>query len=100
MISNQTVWVSESSNYCFAPVEWVANSIAMNLYRSGIFETGAYDSIMLGDLSKMIGSQSKFEGDVDNQIVLNPPVDAPSANGVISYARKMTSLHNGISSTI
>lgn len=90
MVHDRTVFVSGDSQYCFAPLEWVASSIIDNLHRSGVFETGACNGISLRDVALAIGSKSQFQGPIDHQIVIDPPPSAPLASNVIAFAKRLS----------
>ena len=85
MKNHKPVYVSEESLYSFAPVNWVGNWIANNLHLSGILDLGSNDNVRLGDIAKEIGSNSIFQGPIDNQIISKEIKNAPKAKNVIKY---------------
>ena len=93
MVNNENVYVARESRYCFAPVNWVANWISRNLHTSGLIDLGGKEAICLAEVASAVGSNSKFYGKIDDQIVSAPIVDAPSATEVIKFALQLKSVH-------
>lgn len=91
MLNNSPVFVDASSRYCFAPVEWVGQTIAQNMFESGTIEIGARNSVQLGDLAKEISSKSEFHGITDHQEVDLPMQGAPCAFEVINFLNRSKS---------
>ena len=87
LLNDSTVFVSADSRYCFAPIEWIGEWIPKNLHLVGVMDLGGTNAVALGEVAEAVGSQSTFEGVVDDQILTNPVDDAPSARDAIEYLR-------------
>ena len=85
MKNNQQVYVSKESLYCFAPVDWVGESISNNLHLTGILELGGNNAIKLSEIATKIGSKSIFTGPVDDQIISKHIPNAPESKDVIDF---------------
>ena len=85
MKKNNTVYVSKESLYCFAPVDWVGQWICKNLHLSGTIDIGGKNAIKLNEIAQIIGSQSKFIGPIDNQIISKEIKHAPESIDVIDF---------------
>ena len=85
MKKNHTVYVSEESLYCFAPVDWVGEWISRNLHLSGTIDIGGNNPIKLNQIAKRIGSKSKFVGPIDNQVISKEIKNGPEAIDVIDF---------------
>ena len=88
MKNNAPVYVSEESLYSFAPVDWVGKWIYQNMHLSGILDVGGNNAIKLYEVAQRIGSESKFNGPIDNQIITKEIKDAPNAKDVIDFILK------------
>ena len=88
--NDQQVYVSEESLYCFAPVDWVGESISNNLHLTGILELGGNNAIKLSELATKVGSKSKFSGPVDDQIISKHIQNAPESRDVIDFILEST----------
>jgi nucleoside-diphosphate-sugar epimerase len=89
IVKNNTVYVKSSTQYSYTHVSYNAKKIVEMLNCTGLREIGACNSIELGHLALELGSQSKFVGDDDTQIMQNMEDDSPDAFSVISFAKKM-----------
>ena len=59
------------SKYSFTDVSWNAKWIINNLnLKNQLIEVGATDYIELEKLAKLINSTAKFDGEIDDQIIL------------------------------
>ena len=85
MINNSTVYVSGESKYAFTDIKWFGEWLCKNIDLEGLIEVGPNNYIKLLDLAKTINSNSKFEGPVDNQIILTNKKFDNDANNVINY---------------
>tara|TARA_B100000965_G_scaffold24518_1_gene18399 strand:+ start:321 stop:1007 length:687 start_codon:yes stop_codon:yes gene_type:complete len=85
MKNNAPVYVSEESLYSFAPVDWVGNWIYQNMHLTGILDVGGKNAIKLYEVAQRIGSESKFTGPIDNQIITKGIKDAPNSRDVIDF---------------
>ena len=88
MKNDQQVFVSKESLYCFAPVDWVGESIANNLQLTGLLELGGNNAIKLSEVAAKIGSKSIFTGPVDDQIISKHILNAPESSDVIDFILK------------
>ncbi len=92
IINNRKVFVASSTKYGFVDVEYNAKKIVSLLDQSikvGLIEIGSKNGISLEFLRDELGSSSTFEGDDDTQIPIDPPLDAPDAYDVLSFAKSM-----------
>ena len=86
MINNAKVYINDKSKYSFTDVSWNAKWIVDNLHsREKIAEIGATDYIELHQLAKMINSSSEFDGEIDDQIILNESYKFNSSMKVLSF---------------
>ena len=93
IINNETVFVSSSTRYAYVNVQYNAEDTLFldNDSLKGCIELGAKDSIELGELAKILGSDSEFEGADDTQVPISPQKDAPSSKDVIKFAESIRS---------
>ena len=94
IINNETVYVSSSTRYAYVNVQYNAEKIHSFLDNDslkGCIELGAKDSIELGELAKILESDSEFEGADDTQAPISPLKDAPSSKDVIKFAESIRS---------
>lgn len=89
ILKNKNVYVSEKTKYAYVNVKYNAKKIIEFLDKTGIIEIGAKNTIELGHIKKVLGSDSNFDGRDDTQILLNPPADAPDSYDVIDFAKRM-----------
>lgn len=85
MLQGRKVFVDAESRYCFAPLEFVATWVTVNLNRSGIVEVGARNAIRLRDVADYLGVKIDFEGPVDHQEIAQPEATFPDAQGVFAF---------------
>ena len=85
MKNHQQVYVSKESLYCFAPVDWIGESISNNLHLTGTLELGGNNAIKLSEIATTIGSKSIFTGPVDDQIISKHILKAPESRDVIDF---------------
>ena len=69
MLNNTNVYVSGESKYAFTDIKWFGNWLSNNLDLNGIKEVGPNNYILLKDLASNLNSSSKFDGEIDNQII-------------------------------
>jgi nucleoside-diphosphate-sugar epimerase len=86
LASDRNVFAAPDSRYCFAPVSWVARTIAASLGRARTIEVGAADAVTLREVAEAIQSQSRFDGTSDHQEAADKWPSAPSAREVFTYA--------------
>jgi len=89
ILSNRTVFLSGDSEYAYAPIEYCGKKIISSLSSSGMMELGAFNSIKLSELARILGSTSHFQGDHDSQIPKDFQSDAPDAYDVIDFSRNL-----------
>ena len=82
MLESKTVFVNGNSKYSFTNINWVSDWIIknMDIYK-GIKEIGSQDYLMLSDVASKIKSSSTFEGELDDQIIVDKEIyDSKSYN--------------------
>lgn len=89
MLDNRPVFVAAESRYCFTDLAFVARWVGSNLGRSGLVEVGSKDAISLREVARGMGSTSTFEGAIDDQEILRPAADFPSARDVFPFLETM-----------
>lgn len=89
MLRGRKVFVDAESRYCFAPLEFAAAWVTVNLDRSGIVEVGARNAIRLGDVANYLGAKIDFEGVIDHQEIEHPEATFPDAQGVFVFLDEM-----------
>jgi nucleoside-diphosphate-sugar epimerase len=90
MIQDKKVFIDGKTKYSFTDVDWNAEWIMNNLNLSNeVVEIGATDYIQLDELSKLINSKSKFEGDLDDQIIQNRSYINNSSMLVLDFIKKI-----------
>lgn len=89
ILRNDSVFVSEKTRYAFVNIAYNAKKIIDLINNQGLIELGAKNSIELGELKSILGSNSEFKGFDDTQIALNPQSDAPDISEVIDYAKSI-----------
>ncbi len=89
MLQGRKVFLDAESRYCFAPLEFVATWVAVNLDRSGIVEVGARNAIRLGDVANYLRAKVDFEGAIDHQEIEHPEATFPDAQGVFVFLDEM-----------
>jgi len=88
MLEGSKVYASRDSKYAFAPLIFVSDWISKNMDRKGVWEVGAKNSIVLGDLASKLGLNIKFEGlrnDLEMQTIES---DYPDVNQVIDFMKQ------------
>ena len=89
MINNQKVYIDGKSKYSFTDVSWNSKWIVNNLnLKNKLVEIGATDYIELNKLAKLINSNSEFEGELDDQIILNEFERFNSSMNVLDFLKK------------
>jgi len=89
MINNKKVYIDGRSKYSFTDVEWNSKWIIDNLnLKNKLVEVGATDFIELEKLAKMIKSTSEFEGEIDNQIIMNENIKKNTTMEVLEFLKK------------
>ena len=94
MLKGSTVYVGGNSRYAFAPLKFVADWIAKNLDRNGIWEVGAKNSISLKDLVDELGLNIKFEGADNHQETQTIEPDYPDVSLVIDFMKNYKEHNN------
>ena len=89
ILKNKTVFVARNSRYCFAPIRWIGEWIGCNLDRTGVMDLGANEAITVGEVADAINSNSAFQGEIDNQVLSTPIIDAPLAKGAIDFVNML-----------
>lgn len=85
MMHGKTVFIDESSRYCFASLAFSTQWIASHLHLTGIHEIGGRNAIALQDIAKHIGKDIVFDGPIDHQEIRNPEQDFPEASAVLAF---------------
>ena len=89
MINNNKVYINGKSKYSFTDVSWNAKWIVDNLNsKEKSVEIGATDYIELNQLAKLIKSTSEFDGEIDDQIILNKSYKFDSSMQVLSFLKQ------------
>jgi dTDP-4-dehydrorhamnose reductase len=89
MINNSKVYISGESKYSFTDASWNAKWIVHNLNSTEkLVEIGATDYIKLNQLAKSINSISEFDGEIDDQIILNKSYKFDSSMQVLSFLKQ------------
>ena len=89
MINNSKVYINGKSKYSFTDVSWNAKWIVDNLnLKEKLVEIGATDYIELNQLAKLINSTSEFNGDIDDQIILNRSYKFDTSMQVLSFLKQ------------
>ena len=89
MINNSKVYINEKSKYAFTNIDWFSDWLSKNLIQEGIMEVGPNNYLTLKDLSKELKSSSKFEGLIDDQIILTKHTFDTDAKNVIKFAKDL-----------
>lgn len=89
ILQNKTVFVARNSHYCFAPIEWIGEWIVRNLDTTGVMDLGANEAITVGEVADAVNSNSVFQGEIDNQVLSSPIIDAPLAKGAIEFVNRL-----------
>lgn len=89
ILNGARVFVSGESRYPFAPLSFVADWIAQNLHRTGLFEIGAENTVSLKEVADHLGQAIIFEGPIENQEILKPEPGFPDAKGVFEFIDSM-----------
>ena len=88
MINNSKVYINGKSKYSFTALSWNAKWIVDNLNsKEKLVEIGATDYIELNQLAKLINSISEFDGEIDDQIILNKSYKFDSSMQVLSFLK-------------
>ena len=88
MLNNGTVFFNGKSKYSFTDVSWNAKWIINNLnLKNQLVEVGATDYIELEKLAKLINSSAKFDGEIDDQIILNKSYKYNSTKDVLNFLK-------------
>ena len=71
LVNSSTVFVNKKSKYSFTNINKIAEFIITNLskYKNKTLEIGCGDTLILEDIRKKINSNSRFVGDIDNQVL-------------------------------
>ena len=89
IINNSKVYINGKSKYAFTDVSWNAKWIIDNLNsEEKLVEIGATDYIELNQLAKLINSTSEFDGEIDNQIILNKSYKFDSSIQVLNFLKQ------------
>tara|TARA_B100001250_G_C19735788_1_gene760694 strand:+ start:154 stop:855 length:702 start_codon:yes stop_codon:yes gene_type:complete len=89
IVNGSKVFVSGDTKYAFTPLDWACHEILNMKDKTGLFEVGSKNYIMLKDLRDTLNSNSNFEGFKDDQIFPDAGESCPDANDVIDFARKL-----------
>lgn len=90
MIQDKKVFIDGKTKYSFTDIDWNAEWIMNNLnLKNKVVEIGATDYVQLDELSKLINSKSKFEGDLDDQIIQNKSYKNNSSMLVLNFINKI-----------
>tara|TARA_Y200000002_G_C22688347_1_gene666939 strand:- start:8760 stop:9458 length:699 start_codon:yes stop_codon:yes gene_type:complete len=89
ILKGNKVFVSKDSKYAFTHIDWVAQIIKNNLNMKGLVEVGANGFIEVGNLARILNSNSSFEGERDDQTFKKIFSDTPDAIEVIEYAKNL-----------
>ena len=88
MLNNKTVYINGSSKYSFTNVEWIIEWIIKNMNNYvGIKEIGSKDFFILSELSKTLNSKSKFDGTIDDQIIVDKENYNSKSYEVLSFLK-------------
>lgn len=71
LVNNKKVFCNSNSKYSFTNLDFISSWISRNLKFSGLIELGSQNYIILDKLREIINSKSKFEGDIDNQLIIS-----------------------------
>jgi len=89
MLNNSKVYVNGQSKYSFTDVAWNAKWIVDNLNsKEKLVEIGTTDYIELDQLARLINSTSKFDGEMDDQIILNKSYKFDSSKQVLNFLKQ------------
>jgi len=89
MINNSKVFINGKSKYSFTDVSWNAKWIVDNLNsKEKLVEIGATDYLELSHLAKLIHSISEFNGEIDDQIILNKSYKFDSSMQVLVFLKR------------
>ena len=89
MINNKKVYIDGKSKYSFTDVAWNAKWIIENLnLKNQLVEVGSTDFIELKKLAEKIKSTSEFEGEIDNQVVINKLNEIKSTMNVLKFLKE------------
>jgi nucleoside-diphosphate-sugar epimerase len=90
LVASRPIFVSAQTRYAYSPVAWSAAQVLHHAIssRCGLVEVGARNAIVLSELARSVGSDSEFNGPVDDQIPLDCP-DGPDANDVVPFAQTL-----------
>ena len=90
MINNKKVYIDGKTKYSFTDVSWNAKWIVNNFdLKNELIEIGSTDYIQLNKLAELINSKSKFEGEIDNQIIQNKSIKFNSSMLVLNFIKKI-----------
>ena len=89
MLNNKKVYLDGKSKYSFTDIGWNSKWIIENLNsKSKLVEIGSTDSVELEKLANMIKSTSEFEGEVDNQTIINRSLKKETTMQVLNFLKK------------
>jgi len=89
MINNRKVYLDGKSKYSFTDIEWNSKWIIENLnLKNKLVEVGSTDFVELKKLANTIKSTSEFEGEIDNQIILNKSLKKETTMQVLNFLEK------------
>ena len=72
MLNSKTVYIDGSSKYSFTSLKWIGEWICENsISYSGLKEIGSKDFLVLNEIAKKINSKSVFQGEIDNQLIID-----------------------------
>ena len=83
------VYINGKSKYSFTDVTWNAKMIVDNLAsKEKLVEFGATDYIELNQLAKLINSTSEFNGEIDDQLILNKSYKFDTSMKVLNFLKE------------
>lgn len=89
ILKGNKVFVSKDSKYAFTNIDWIAQIIKNNLDMTGMVEIGASGFLEVGNLARILKSNSSFEGERDDQTFKKIFSDTPDASEVIEFAKNL-----------
>jgi nucleoside-diphosphate-sugar epimerase len=87
MLEGSKVYASKESRYAFAPLDFNSGWIAKNLDRKGVWEVGAKNSIVLGDLADKLELNVEFQGVRDDLEIKTIEKDYPDVDLVMDFMK-------------
>jgi nucleoside-diphosphate-sugar epimerase len=89
MLQGKKVFVDGASRYSFVSLEFCVHWIASNLSRRGLVELGGKNAIALAEVSKHIGKNIEFEGELNHQDIESSDKNLPEASDVLGFMDKL-----------